>query len=166
MNGLDMLNTAPSGVGAGQAVAARAGDAGPDDPGGDASRSFNALLARFDEPAAAAAEGPAQPAAPAFATPPSAVLRQVLQIYVGDRCGQCIRRSRGLFFAGCRQRRIGKEDIRGVRRFGADRSMSPIFESAGAVTAGGWSAAIANRSIVVRSRQRSRRSGGAGARTE
>ncbi len=80
MNGLDMLNTAPSGAAAGQAVAARAGDAGPDDPGGDASRSFNALLATFDEPAAPAAQGPAQPAVPAFATPPSAVLRQTLQV--------------------------------------------------------------------------------------
>jgi flagellar hook-length control protein FliK len=80
MNGLDMLNTAPSGAAAGQAVAARAGDAGPDDPGGDASRSFNALLAKFDEPAAAAAEAPVQPAIPGFATPPSAVLRQALQI--------------------------------------------------------------------------------------
>jgi chemotaxis protein MotD len=77
MNGLDMLNTAPSGA-AGPAVAARAGDAGTDDPGGDASRSFNALLATFDEPVAA--EAPAQPIAPAFAPPPSAVLRQALQI--------------------------------------------------------------------------------------
>jgi hypothetical protein len=75
MNGLDMLNTAPSGA-AGPAVAARAGDAGTDDPGGDASRSFNALLATFDEPVAA--EAPAQPIAPAFAPPPSAVLRQAL----------------------------------------------------------------------------------------
>jgi chemotaxis protein MotD len=80
MNGLDMLNTAPSGAAAGQAVAARAGDAGPDDQGGGASRSFNALLATFDEPAATAAEGPVQPAVPAFAPPPSAVLRQALQI--------------------------------------------------------------------------------------
>src|SRR5437879_4972469 len=79
MNGLDMLNTAPGSAAAGQAVAARASDAGPDDPGGDPSRSFNALLATFDEPAAAAAEGPVQPAVPAFA-PPSAVLRQSLQI--------------------------------------------------------------------------------------
>src|SRR5882672_4621993 len=77
MNGLDMLNTAPGGVAAGQAVAARAGDAGPDDPGGDPSRSFNALLATFDEPAA---EAPAQPIVPGFAPPPSAVLRQALQI--------------------------------------------------------------------------------------
>src|SRR3954465_9765824 len=76
MNGLDMLNPAPSGI-AGQAAAARAGDARPDDPGGDASRSFNALLAAFDEPAA---EVPVQPAVPGFATPPSAVLRQTLQI--------------------------------------------------------------------------------------
>ena len=44
MNGLDMLNTAPGGAAAGQAVAVRASDAGPDDPGGDASRSFNATL--------------------------------------------------------------------------------------------------------------------------
>jgi chemotaxis protein MotD len=80
MNGLDMLNTAPSGAAVGQAVAAKAGDAGPDDPGGDASRSFNALLARFDEPAATATQGSAQPAIPAFATPPSAVLRQTLQV--------------------------------------------------------------------------------------
>jgi chemotaxis protein MotD len=79
MNGLDMLNTAPSGGAAGQAVA-RAGDAGPDDPGGDASRAFNALLAAFDEPAAVAAEGPAQPVVPTFATPPATVLRQALQI--------------------------------------------------------------------------------------
>jgi hypothetical protein len=80
MNGLDMLNTAPGGAAAGQAAAARAGDAGPDDPGGDASRSFNALLATFDEPAAATAEGPVQPAIQGFAVPPSAVLRQALQI--------------------------------------------------------------------------------------
>jgi chemotaxis protein MotD len=80
MNGLDMLNTAPSGGAVGQAVAAKAGDAGPDDPGGDASRSFNALLATFDEPAATATQGPALPAVPAFATPPSAVLRQTLQV--------------------------------------------------------------------------------------
>jgi chemotaxis protein MotD len=87
MNGLDMLNTAPGSGVAGQAVAARAGDAGPDDPGGDASRSFNALLATFDEPAAAAAEGPAQPAAPAFATPPSAVLRQALLVTAEGAAG-------------------------------------------------------------------------------
>jgi hypothetical protein len=78
MNGLDMLNPAPSGT-AGQAAAARAGDAGPDDPGGDASRSFNALLATFDEPAVTA-EGPVRPAVPGFAAPASAVLRQALQI--------------------------------------------------------------------------------------
>src|SRR4051812_3816832 len=80
MNGLDMLNTAPGGASAGPAVAAKAGDAGSDDPGGDTSRSFNALLAAFDEPAAAAPEGPVRPAIPAFATPPSAVLRQTLQV--------------------------------------------------------------------------------------
>src|SRR5204863_1475526 len=78
MNGLDMLNPAP--VAAGQAAAARAGDAGPDDPGGDASRSFNALLAKFDEPAAVPAGGPVQPTVPTFAPPPSAVLRQALQV--------------------------------------------------------------------------------------
>ena len=80
MNGLDMLNTAPNGGAVGPAVAAKAGDAGPDDPGGDAPRSFNALLATFDEPAAAASQGPMQPTVPAFAPPPSAVLRQALQV--------------------------------------------------------------------------------------
>jgi hypothetical protein len=87
MNGLDMLNTAPSGGAAGQAVAARSGGAGPDDPGGDAPRSFNALLATFDEPAAAATQGPVQPTVPAFASPPSAVLRQALQVTAETAAG-------------------------------------------------------------------------------
>lgn len=80
MNGLDVLNTAPSGGATVQAVAARAGDAAPDDPGGDGSRSFNALLATFSEPATAAADGPAQPSAATFVTPPLTVLRQTLQV--------------------------------------------------------------------------------------
>src|SRR5262245_55821038 len=79
MNGLDMLNTAPGAGAAGQAVAGRGGDAAPDDPGGDAPRSFDALLATFSEPAAAAADGSAQPAAATFVTPSAAVLRQALQ---------------------------------------------------------------------------------------
>jgi chemotaxis protein MotD len=87
MNGLDMLNAAPSGGAAGQAVAAKAGDTGSDDSGGDAPRSFNALLATFDEPVAAATQGPVQPTVPAFAPPPSAVLRQALQITAETAAG-------------------------------------------------------------------------------
>jgi chemotaxis protein MotD len=83
MNGLDMLN-APSGAAAVPAVAARAGDAAPDDPGGDPSRSFNALLAAFDEPAAAA--GPAQPAVPVPAPLPAA-LGQTLRITLEAAAG-------------------------------------------------------------------------------
>ena len=84
MNGLDMLNTTPGGVAAGAAVA-RSGDAGPDDPGGDASRSFNALLAAFDEPTVTA-EGPAQSGVPVFA-PPAVALRQTLQITLKTAAG-------------------------------------------------------------------------------
>jgi chemotaxis protein MotD len=87
MNGLDMLNAAPSGGAVGPAVAAKAGDAGPDDSGDDAPRSFNALLATFDEPVAAATQGPVQPTVPAFAPPPSAVLRQALQITAETAAG-------------------------------------------------------------------------------
>src|SRR5882757_9923930 len=80
MNGLDILNATPSGGVAGQAVAARAGDAAPDDPGGDAPRSFKALLDTFAEPAAATSDGSALPAVPGFVTPPSTVLRQALRL--------------------------------------------------------------------------------------
>src|SRR4051794_36041041 len=79
MNGLDMLNTAPGGAATGQAVAARPGDTAPDDPGGEAPRSFNALLATFGEPAAPA-DGSVRPAVPGFTTQPAAVLRQALQV--------------------------------------------------------------------------------------
>src|SRR3954467_4741694 len=79
MNGLDMLNTAPGGAATGQAIAARPGDTAPDDPGGEAPRSFNALLATFGEPAAPA-DGSVRPAVPGFTTQPAAVLRQALQI--------------------------------------------------------------------------------------
>src|SRR4051812_29968900 len=87
MNGLDMLNTPPSAGATGQAVAARAGDTPPDDPGGDAPRSFNALLATLAEPASVPAEGAQRPAIPGFAAPASTVLRQALQVTVEAPAG-------------------------------------------------------------------------------
>jgi chemotaxis protein MotD len=75
MNALEVLNATP---GAGTAV--RPADGPPDDPGGDASRAFSALLDAFTDPGApATADGAVPTAAPALAVP-KLVLRQALQV--------------------------------------------------------------------------------------
>lgn len=76
MNGLDVLNATPTAPG--QAGAVRPGEAPPDDAGGHKPRAFTALLDAIADPAVA--EGTGQPAPVTFVAPPSAVLRQALQV--------------------------------------------------------------------------------------